>query len=296
MTPHITSRFVLRRCLPALVGLMLLSGAGIYFFHVSAQTEKIDAPGAQNLVNGRIAYTRQITQMSQERFVETADADGGNRVTLPTESMSNFATEPAWSPDGTRVAFAMGIGTTDIWVGTSIGNGLANLTNTGSSIEERNPSWSASGKIAYERRITQSGTPQIWIMNEQGGEQAHFAVITQPSPTHPAWSPDGLKLAFVSGGEIWVINANGTNEVRLTTNATADADPAWSPDGLKDRICARINRPRYNRRERYERNSFDKRERHAAGMVTRWNQDRLQRSRWSFGNGFKRRKPCSDTQ
>ena len=42
-----------------------------------------------------------------------------------------------------------------------------------------------------------------------------------------------MKLAFSSGGEIWVINADGTNEQRLTTNASTDTDPAWSPDGSK---------------------------------------------------------------
>jgi Tol biopolymer transport system component len=40
-------------------------------------------------------------------------------------------------------------------------------------------------------------------------------------------------MAFTSGGEIWVINADGTNERRVTNNSTADADPAWLPDGAK---------------------------------------------------------------
>jgi TolB protein len=53
----------------------------------------------------------------------------------------------------------------------------------------------------------------------------------------PAWSPDGAKIAFVSqrdgNAEIYVMNADGTNPVRLTNDPGYDADPAWSPDGSK---------------------------------------------------------------
>jgi hypothetical protein len=49
----------------------------------------------------------------------------------------------------------------------------------------------------------------------------------------PSWSPDGSKLAVVRGGDIWVINGDGTGGVPLTTSPAQDFDPAWSPDGKK---------------------------------------------------------------
>ena len=55
----------------------------------------------------------------------------------------------------------------------------------------------------------------------------------------PAWSPNGRKIAFSSnrdiGGneEIYVMNANGSGQTRITNNTLEDRRPAWSPDGSK---------------------------------------------------------------
>ena len=57
--------------------------------------------------------------------------------------------------------------------------------------------------------------------------------------SYPTWSPDGSKIAFVSdrdrdgGDDIYVMNADGTNPVRLTQHDGYDSEPAWSPDGTK---------------------------------------------------------------
>ena len=54
---------------------------------------------------------------------------------------------------------------------------------------------------------------------------------------HPAWSPNGTKIAFGSSRdtnpEIYVMDPNGSNIVRLTNNPAEDAQPAWSPDGQR---------------------------------------------------------------
>jgi Tol biopolymer transport system component len=54
------------------------------------------------------------------------------------------------------------------------------------------------------------------------------------NPDSPQWSPDGSKIAFQGGGQIWVVNADGTNAVQLTSGSGySNRAPAWSPDGTK---------------------------------------------------------------
>jgi TolB protein len=54
---------------------------------------------------------------------------------------------------------------------------------------------------------------------------------------HAAWSPDSRRIAFHSDRdgemEIYVMNADGTDTRRLTTNPTDDSYPSWSPDGKR---------------------------------------------------------------
>ena len=214
-----------RRWAGVLGGLLLVVFFGSYFFNIAAKTERLEKPTEQNLVNGRLAYSRRDVGPAPNGFIITANQDGSGSSGLPITGF-HLPSEPVWSPDGTAIAF-VGTLSGEIFVINTNGSGQTNLTNTGGSIVETNPSWSVTGKIAYQR------TSQIWVMNSDGSGQVQFSGITQPSPTGPAWSPNGTKLAFSSGGEIWVINANGTNELRLTTTASTDTDPAWSPDGLK---------------------------------------------------------------
>ena len=56
----------------------------------------------------------------------------------------------------------------------------------------------------------------------------------------PSWSPDGAQLAFERGGEVYVMNADGTGVRNLTNNPATDIEPAWSYDGT--RIAFRSNR------------------------------------------------------
>ena len=86
---------------------------------------------------------------------------------------------------------------------------------------------------------TRDGNAEIYVMDGDGGNQVRLT-YDPASDYHPAWSPDGKKIAFVSNRnnvnkdhwQIWVIDADGKNPIRLT-DGLWDSHPDWSPDGKK---------------------------------------------------------------
>ena len=194
--------------------------------------------------NGSLAF-RSDRDGDAELF--TLDATGENPAPL-TENEGIADSQPAWSPDGRRIAFVRTLpqsGRSDLWTATSEGKARVRITST--PFPERDPSWSPDGtRIVYAARTRGSGPFRIFVVKADGTARAQLT--TQPSGSAdraPAWSPDGTRIAFMSnrdGGfpEIYVMNADGTGEQRLTTNGFIDGNPSWSPDGTRiaiERCC-----------------------------------------------------------
>jgi TolB protein len=56
---------------------------------------------------------------------------------------------------------------------------------------------------------------------------------TAAKENKPGWSPDSKKIAFVRGGDLWLIGADGSGLTQLTKTAAKEDNPGWSPDGKK---------------------------------------------------------------
>jgi TolB protein len=83
------------------------------------------------------------------------------------------------------------------------------------------------GKIVYTS--TRSGNQDIWVMNADGSDQKNLT-NTPDSEGFPEWSPDGEKIAFQRGFDLYLMNEDGSNVEMLVEGG---ADPGWSPDGEK---------------------------------------------------------------
>ena len=159
------------------------------------------------------------------------DSDGHGRVRLTDDPV--YDGEPAWSPDGTKIAFSRDW---DIFTVKPDGTNLTRLTTDAFATE---PAWSPDGtKIAFTSRRDR-GDPEIYVMNADGTGAANLTRDPAAEDGHPAWSPDGTRIAYDShpsaGGEnaIWMMDPDGGNRVRLPPAPGNDTQPAWSPDGTK---------------------------------------------------------------
>jgi Tol biopolymer transport system component len=89
----------------------------------------------------------------------------------------------------------------------------------------------ANGVIAFTSART--GTNQVFVRSADGTEKQLTTITGVGGATAPSFSPDGSRIAYVSGSDVWVMRADGTHKVNLTHNAKNNADPTWSPDGAK---------------------------------------------------------------
>jgi Tol biopolymer transport system component len=71
---------------------------------------------------------------------------------------------------------------------------------------------------------------QIYVVSLEGGSPKQLT-NGQSSSSAPRWSPDGKKIAFVTGSQIWTMESDGDNKDQVTKISTGAAAPVWSPDG-----------------------------------------------------------------
>ena len=145
-------------------------------------------------------------------------------LTTGTDPGGTRDASPAWSPDGSLIAFSRWArnGRPQLYVIKPNGRGLKHLRPS----QGNNPSWSPDS-----RRLAFDDGSRIAIVALNGTTLKYLT--RGPDDSDPAWSPDGRKIAFVRtesiGGnrlrdDLWMMDSNGRNARRLAKDAR---QPAW---------------------------------------------------------------------
>jgi Tol biopolymer transport system component len=166
--------------------------------------------------------------------IYTVNVDGTGLAKLTTNSPNNHVedVEPAWSPDGTRIAFSdiRSGDFTSIYVMNPDGNNRMRLTN---GSYDHSPSWSPDGtKVAFRRLY------DVYVMNADGTNPTPVTAGEQVSADGIAWSPDGARILFnhevrinqqITAMQVYATNVDGTNQRNLTNSTSTDYLGSWQP-------------------------------------------------------------------
>jgi hypothetical protein len=210
-------------------------------------------------VNGRIAYTVcEFSAGNLDCDIWSINPDGTGNTNLTNTPEVNEA-QPAWSADGTRIAYVEGTnGVNELKIMNADGTNQVTVTPTPSF--QFGPTWSPDGtRIALVRQVPGSAISiqfDIIVVNTNGSGEANIT-NSDFDELDPAWSPDGTKIAFAgvrfeqvvdpttgdpatsAQWEIVAVNPDGSGEQILSAGDPGsvraqlleeDRAPAWAPD------------------------------------------------------------------
>jgi Tol biopolymer transport system component len=178
----------------------------------------------------KIAYQSWKTD---EPEICVMNIDGSNIVNLTNNNL--YDDYPDWSPDGKQIIFvskadAGALTVPKIFIMNSDGSGRHQITTTMGY--ETMPKWSPDGKkIVYQSGSFSTGLFSICTMNADGTNKRTLTEENYDAE-YASWSPDGNKIVFTSNKtdnqyDVYVVNADGTNMVRLTESTGTDFSPIW---------------------------------------------------------------------
>jgi Tol biopolymer transport system component len=226
-----------KRTVVLALGLVMALG-GVIFANVSATS-----PGNHN---GRLAFGVRAADGSANIFSVLPDGNGLRQLTTGPENHLCAA----YSADGNQIAYCANVsGNFEIWTMRANGTKQTQVTHLGGLALF--PDFSRDGrKIAFGGTVGDDPNNEIYVVDAVTGEglvalTTCAALASGCYNDYPAWSPDGRLILYVHADDfdadenpvneqVWVMNANGTNQHPLTSDApNKDQVPDWSPDGTK---------------------------------------------------------------
>jgi Tol biopolymer transport system component len=167
---------------------------------------------------------------------------GASRARNLTNTPQYDENIPAYSPDGTKIAFLRlsGSGVDLFWISPS-GGAPKRLVSTGLHIMEQvgevffgfsNAPWSPDSKSILYPRLNDSGGISVWEVNVQTGDTRQ---VTYPEPgtldLSASYNRDGSEILFLRNYTIWITDNNGNERPLIHDKATLYLNPTFNPEG-----------------------------------------------------------------
>ena len=159
---------------------------------------------------------------------------GQNPINL-TRNSPDADDQPAFSPDGQRIAFRSSRDGGGIFVMGRTGEAVTRVTRRGYK-----PAWSPDGtELAFVTENVEmnpqnsEGPSQLWVVEVASGQERQIDVF---DAVLPSWSPNGHRIAYTRrldspGRGVWTIPPDGGDAIAVSDHSTTDWNPTWSPDG-----------------------------------------------------------------
>ena len=172
--------------------------------------------GALEGGNGRLVISSERDGNPEIYAIDGDDGGSPLRVTNDPAADAN----PAWSPDGAKIAFVSNrTGNLEIFVTDIAGINPANVTKNPAT--DYAPAWSPDSKrLAFA--TNRDGNAEVYTMTAAGANPTNRS-RDLGKDEEPVWSPDGKQIAFMRADangfyDVWTMRANGAEQTQLTDN------------------------------------------------------------------------------
>ena len=230
-------------------------GNGLFLIHADGEnwqhfTHGNDNSAAWSPDGKHIVYSRFVargkTKLLKIGLNDSAEADAGADGAAPSTTVhvvkeltdgSHWDADPAWSPEGNRIAFASDrSGSWRLYVMDADGRNVFDRSQNDNPGGNVYPAWSPDGKQIACTESVGDGTRQIFVIDAAGRNKKQLTKDGDFN-CYAAWSPDGKKIAYMSfearqsKGNLAVMNADGSDQKVIVRDQGAghNGRPAWKP-------------------------------------------------------------------